>query len=62
MNRKAALPEAIARELAVKASVAPKTIQKLAAGLPVRGLAGYRARAALRAAGLLPKPRPEVKP
>lgn len=64
MSRKAVLPEAVAREIAVRASVSPKSIQKLAAGLRVRGLAGYRARAALRAAGLLPKPRsaPKVEP
>ena len=64
MQRKAVLPEAVARQLAVEASCAPKTIQKVAAGIPVRGLPGYRARAALRAAGLLPKPRSafEVKP
>jgi hypothetical protein len=56
MQRKAVLAEAIARQIAVKASVAPRTVQKAAAGLPVRGLAGYRARAALLAAGLLPAP------
>jgi hypothetical protein len=56
---KSVLTEAIARQLAVKASVCPKTIQKVAAGLPVRGLPGYRARAALVAAGFpVPDPVP----
>jgi hypothetical protein len=55
MRRKAILEESVARRLAVQASVAPRTIQKIAAGLPVRGLAGHRARAALRAARLLPE-------
>jgi len=63
VGRKAALPEATAREFAVKASVSPRSIQKIAAGLQVRGLAGFRARKVLGAAGLLPEPwpRPEAK-
>jgi len=39
------------RELSVKASCDPRTLSKLLAGRPVRGLAGYRAADALRAAG-----------
>lgn len=50
------IDEALARQLAVRASVDPRSILKAAAGLPVRGLAGYRARAILRAEGLLPPP------
>jgi hypothetical protein len=60
-QRKAVLAEAIARQIAVKASVSPRTVQKAAAGFPIRGLAGYRVRAALRAVGLLPSP-PDAAP
>lgn len=45
------LDNATLRRLAVRASVDPKTIQKVFAGLPVRGLAKYRAIAALEEAG-----------
>jgi hypothetical protein len=48
-----ALSASILRRLAVRASVDPKTIKKVAAGEPVRGLAGERARSVLREAGLL---------
>jgi len=41
------------RELAVKASVHPRSIEKILLGLPVRGLAGDRARRVLKRAGLL---------
>jgi hypothetical protein len=54
--RKTPIDDATARQLAVRASVDPRTILKAAAGQPVRGLAGHRARAALRAAGFLPPP------
>jgi hypothetical protein len=47
------LDEATVRELSVKASVCPRTIRRLVAGQPVRGLAGHRARAVLAEAGLL---------
>jgi len=47
------LEEALARELAVKASVDPKTIRKAYEGGAVRGMAGHRARAALKDFGLL---------
>lgn len=46
--------EATRRELAVKASVHPRTIAKALRGEPIRGLAGHRARQVLRDAGLLP--------
>jgi hypothetical protein len=58
MRRKAILEESVARRLAVRASCSPKSIQKAAAGLEVRGLAGQRARSVLRAVGILPEPRP----
>jgi len=48
------IDEAQKRELAVKASVHPRTIAKALRGEPIRGLAGHRARAVLREAGLLP--------
>lgn len=41
-------------ELAVKASVDPRTIEKAARGEPVRGLSGSRAQRVLREAGILP--------
>jgi hypothetical protein len=51
------LDAATLRRLAVRASCSPKTIQKIWLGMPVRGLAGYRGRAALLEAGLAPRPR-----
>jgi hypothetical protein len=47
------LDAATLRRLAVRASCDPKTIQKLWRGGNVRGLAGQRAWAVLREAGLL---------
>lgn len=41
-------------ELAVKASVDPRTIEKAARGESVRGLSGTRATRVLREAGILP--------
>jgi hypothetical protein len=47
------------RQLAVNASCDPRTIDKVARGERVRGLAYYRARAALIAAGFpVPEPAP----
>ena len=46
------LDAATLRRLAVRASCAPGTIQKVYLGKPVRGLAYYRALAALDEAGL----------
>jgi hypothetical protein len=40
-------------ELAVRASVDPRTIEKAARGEPVRGLSGLRAARVLREAGIL---------
>jgi hypothetical protein len=55
------MDEATARKLAVKASCDPRTIKRAAAGRPVRGLAGERARAALRDEGFqVPSPAPGV--
>lgn len=54
------LDEATRRALAVKASCDPRTIDKVARGAPVRGLAGHRARAALEEAGI-EVPRPTVR-
>jgi hypothetical protein len=51
------LDEATARTLAVRGSVCPRSIQKAYRGEPVRGMAGHRALAALKAAGLTPRPR-----
>ncbi len=48
------LEAAIIRRLAVRASCSPITIQKVWLGLPVRGLAGHRARAAHLEARLAP--------
>lgn len=48
------LDSATLRRLAVRASVCPATIRKVFEGLPVRGLAKYRALAALEEAGLKP--------
>jgi hypothetical protein len=50
----ARLDEATKRELAVKASCDPRTIEKELRGTHARGLAGHRARRALAEAGLLP--------
>lgn len=41
------------RELSVKASVDPRTILKLLAGEPVKGMSGHRAAAVLREAGFI---------
>ena len=57
MDSTTKLDAATARELAVRASVCPSTIQKAAAGIFVRGMAGQRARRALLEAGLM---RPSV--
>lgn len=46
------LDAATLRRLAVEASTDPRTIEAAYRGKPVRGLAGQRALAALRAAGL----------
>jgi len=51
------LDAATVREYAVKANVDPRTIEKAARGEPVRGMAGHRARATLKAAGV-PVPEP----
>lgn len=45
------LDAATLRSLAVKASCDERTIQKAARGEAIRGMAGYRAREALKAAG-----------
>lgn len=50
------LDSATLRRLAVRASVCPATIRKVYEGLPVRGLAKYRALAALEESGLKPAP------
>lgn len=47
------LDKATIRELAVKASCDPRTIDKVFRGEVVRGMSGHRARAVLAAAGLL---------
>jgi hypothetical protein len=57
----AKLEAALARELAVKASVDPKTILKAARGEHVSGMAGHRARAALKEAGVLDLDAPPPK-
>ena len=49
------LDAATLRRLAVRASCSTQTIQKVFQGRPVRGLAFYRAKAALVEAGLFPK-------
>jgi hypothetical protein len=46
------IDKATLRELAVKASADPRSIQKALRGQPVRGLAGHRVLAALKAAGI----------
>lgn len=46
--------EATKRELAVRAEVDPRTIEKILRGEPVRGMAGRRARRTLEGAGLIP--------
>jgi hypothetical protein len=51
-SKKVLLPAHVARRVAVEAHVDPRTIVAVAAGRHVRGDAGDRARAALRAAGL----------
>lgn len=56
---KKALDEAMRRELAVGASVDPRTVEKVLRGEPVRGMAGRRARRALEEAGFtVPEPHP----
>jgi hypothetical protein len=52
------LDSATLRRLAVRASVCPKTIAKVFAGERVRGLARYRALAALTEAGFRPATSP----
>jgi hypothetical protein len=46
------LPEDLARQVAVGSGTDPRTVQKVFRGEPVRGMAGRRAREALRAAGI----------
>lgn len=53
------LDAATARRLAVQASCDPRTLVRILAGEPVKGLAGERARAALIKAGYT---LPEVQP
>lgn len=53
--------EAHLRELAVRASVDPRTIEKAFRGHAVRGMAGHRARAVLKADGLLAENEPAPK-
>lgn len=55
------LDYATMRELAVKASVDPRTIGKVARGEKVRGMGGQRAARVLRAAGLLPVDQVETR-
>lgn len=43
------------REMSAAARCDPRTIRRVLAGLPVKGDAGERATAAVKAAGLLPK-------
>jgi len=52
------LDAATLRRLAVRASCSPGTIQKVYLGEPVRGLAYYRALAALNEAGIRPRSTP----
>jgi hypothetical protein len=52
------LDEAKKRELAVKASVDPRTIEKALRGEPIRGMARERAVAVLLAAGVEVPPAP----
>jgi hypothetical protein len=55
------LDKATLREYAVQASCDPRTLEKILGGLPVRGMAGHRARAVLKAAGVrFPEPEPAV--
>jgi hypothetical protein len=50
------------RRLALEASVDPRTIAKVLAGEPVRGLAGDRARSVLKELGYpVPEPRQVAK-
>jgi len=51
------LDKATVRELAVRASVDPRSITRALAGESVRGMAGHRARRVLQEAGLLPEQR-----
>jgi hypothetical protein len=44
----------VARQLALKHSIDVRTLQRALRGEPVRGLAGHRAKEALREAGLKP--------
>jgi hypothetical protein len=46
-------------KLALKASVDVRTLRKALRGEPIKGRAGDRARAVLKAAGLLPAPAQE---
>ena len=50
------LDKSLKRELAVKAGVDPRSLEKILAGKLVRGMAGRRARAVLEAAGYLTAP------
>ena len=51
-SAKPVIDDATVRRLAVKADVCPATIRKALQGKPIRGMAGHRARATLRAVGL----------
>ncbi len=53
MNIAKRLDADLLRRLSVQASVDPRSLQKLLAGKPVRGMAGRRALEALQAAGLM---------
>lgn len=54
------LDKATCRELAVRASVDPRSIQQILAGRPVKGMAGHRARRVLQEVGLLPPSAPRA--
>jgi hypothetical protein len=58
---KRTIDSATRRRLAVEASVDPRTIDRVLAGQPVRGLASYRAREALKANNIA-FPEPSLPP
>lgn len=61
-KRRPLLDASTVRRLSVQASCDPRTIRRCAAGEDIRGLAGERARAALKAEGFeLPVKRPDAE-
>jgi hypothetical protein len=62
MKHDEGIAETTRRRVAIEASCDVRTVSKVLAGKPVRGLAGERARAALAAVGINVPPAPRWRP